>query len=119
MPPRLLWDHLGGESRKWRHRRSDESTPRCMFAPEGSGTTTTFSSETLPVGSAGRHLYGFLAKIDPTTTGQASLDHLTFVGGHTPLPGTTTCQSLPGRVSLASAKGLQASSPYSAVCDNM
>ena len=62
------------------------------------GTTsdiTSFTeSHTLLGASPGATGYGFIAKIDPTTTGAASLKYLTFIGGSTIFAGQTgACQN--------------------------
>jgi hypothetical protein len=49
---------------------------------------TSFPETSNPViGSAGGAAYGFVAKIAPKNTLAASLNYLTFIGGHTPFAG--------------------------------
>ncbi len=65
---------------------SNSSAPKVYVAGVTSDPTSYAESHTL-LGSAGGGSYGFVAKIDPRSTGGASLNYLTFIGGSAPLPG--------------------------------
>jgi uncharacterized repeat protein (TIGR01451 family) len=86
---------------------TDSTTfPASSFSPPvvttiGAGTST---STTFPV-----DLVGFVAKIDPTKTGQASLVYLTFVGGKTPVLSNSTTGCFSGFVWLGLDKSQGAS----------
>jgi len=74
---------------------TNPSAPRLFVA----GSTTdiaTFTETNTKIGNApGASAYAFVAKIDPTTTGAASLDYLTFIGGNLVFTGgTAPCQNL-------------------------
>ena len=73
---------------------TNPSAPRLYV----SGTTTDMTSFTEThklIGNAGAVDYSFIAKIDPTTTGTASLNYLTFIGGSSIFTGGTgSCQNL-------------------------
>ncbi len=82
----------------------DTSTPG---APKMYVAGTTTDDTTFPeTGSnfltkTGASNYIFIAKIDPTLTGAASLDYLTFIGGGTPFAGTASpCYNIQGLVAL-------------------
>src|SRR6202035_5294231 len=56
----------------------------------------SFTETNTVIGTApGASAYAFVAKIDPTTTGAASLNFLTFIGGNLVFTGgTAPCQNL-------------------------
>jgi hypothetical protein len=84
----------------------DTSTPGAPKLYVGGATTddTTFpetGSNVVHLTKTGASSYLFIAKIDPTLTGAASLDYLTFIGGGTPFAGTSSpCYNLPGLIAL-------------------
>jgi len=82
----------------------DTSTPGAPKLYVGGATTddTTFpETGSNFLTKTGASSYLFIAKIDPTLTGAASLDYLTFIGGGTPFAGTSPpCYNLPGLIAL-------------------
>ncbi len=84
----------------------DTSTPGAPKLYVGGATTddTTFpetGSNVVYLTKTGASSYLFIAKIDPTLTGAASLDYLTFIGGGTPFAGTSSpCYNLLGLIAL-------------------
>src|SRR5262252_643664 len=74
---------------------TNPSSLRMLIAGTSTDITTFAESHTLIGTSPGASDYSFVAKIDPTTTGAASLNFLTFVGGSTIFSGGTgACQNL-------------------------
>jgi hypothetical protein len=80
----------------------DDSTPGSpkLYLSGFTTDSTTFSEKNTVIGSATSQTppiveeVGFVAKIDPTATGSASLVYLTFVGGKTPsLSSEPGCES--------------------------
>jgi len=84
----------------------DTSTPGAPKLYVGGTTTddTTFpetGTNVVFLTKAGASNYIFIAKIDPTLTGAASLDYLTFIGGGTPFAGTSSpCYNQAGLIAL-------------------
>jgi hypothetical protein len=70
----------------------DDSTPGSpkLYLSGFTGDSTTFPEPSTIIGSGTSMTapaiveVGFIAKVDPTMTGAASLDYLTFIGGNTP-----------------------------------
>ena len=71
----------------------DDSTPGSpkLYLSGITGDSTTFPEPFKVIGSGTSMTppalveVGFIAKVDPTLTGAASLDYLTFIGGSTPI----------------------------------
>jgi len=84
----------------------DTSTPGApkMYVAGDTSDDTTFpetGSNVVFLTKTGASNYIFIAKIDPTVTGAASLDYLTFIGGGTPFAGTASpCYNIQGLVAL-------------------
>jgi hypothetical protein len=84
----------------------DTSTPGApkMYVAGSTSDDTTFpetGSNVVFLTKTGASSYNFIAKIDPTLTGAASLDYLTFIGGGTPFAGTSSpCYNLQGLIAL-------------------
>ncbi|MGA8142841.1 MAG: Ig-like domain-containing protein [Candidatus Acidiferrales bacterium] len=85
---------------------SNSAAPKVYVAGITSDLTSFSESHTL-LGSANGSSYGFVAKLDPRSTGAASLNYLTFVGGHTSLPGfgQGVCGSVISSVRLDVSQG--------------
>jgi Bacterial Ig-like domain (group 3)/Cep192 domain 4 len=83
---------------------TNPSAPK-LYVPGVTTDITTFPESHTLLGSSGAGAYIFLAKIDPTLTGAASLDFLTFIGGHTPFSGTGTCTNLQAYIGLDTSQG--------------
>jgi hypothetical protein len=88
------------------------SSPKVYVAGFSSSITTfpaVLASKTSTIGTADGATYGFIAKIDPTITsdpgGASSLDYLTFIGGSTPLTGTSPCTTGLAKILLDSSQG--------------
>ena len=80
----------------------DDSTPGSpkLYLGGFTGDSATFSEKSTVIGSGTSMTsptvieVGFVAKVDPTATGSASLVYLTFIGGKTPiLSSQTSCES--------------------------
>src|SRR4029077_1274763 len=68
---------------------TNPGAPR-LFAAGSTTDITTFTEKNSVIGNApGAGAYAFVAKIDPTTTGAASLNFLTFIGGSLVFTGGT------------------------------
>ncbi len=84
----------------------DTSTPGApkMYVAGTTSDDTTFpetGSNVVFLTETGASSYIFIAKIDPTLTGAASLDYLTFIGGGTPFAGTASpCYNIQGLIAL-------------------
>ncbi len=74
---------------------TNPSAPK-LYVSGATTDITSFSETSANLAIApGAAAYGFVAKIDPTTTGSASLDFLTFIGGSLVFTGgTAPCQNL-------------------------
>ena len=74
---------------------TNPSAPK-LYVSGATTDVTSFSETSTSLEIApGAGAYGFVAKIDPTTTGSASLDFLTFIGGSLVFTGgTAPCQNL-------------------------
>ena len=91
---------------------STPSAPKVYLAGYTTSTTTfldTLAPTITTLGTSGATSYGFVAKIDPTITGNpgvdTSLDYLTFVGGSTAFSGTAACESELVTVSVDTSLG--------------
>jgi len=72
----------------------DTSTPGApkLYVPGITNDITTFTETNTKLGvSPGGSHYIFVAKVDPTLRGPASLDYLTFIGGNMSFAGTAGC----------------------------
>jgi len=82
----------------------DTSTPGApkMYVAGNTSDDTTFpGTGSNFLTKTGASNYIFIAKIDPTLTGAASLDYLTFIGGGTPFTGTSSpCYNYQASVAL-------------------
>jgi Bacterial Ig-like domain (group 3)/Abnormal spindle-like microcephaly-assoc'd, ASPM-SPD-2-Hydin len=86
----------------------DTSTPAApkLYVPGQTTDISTFPETSNPLlGVSGGKHYAFLAKIDPTLTGAASLDYLTFIGGSKTLAGTLGCKTNHGHMALDTSQG--------------
>ena len=88
----------------------DTTNPSALRLYLSGSTTdvTTFAETKTIIGTApGAGAYAFVAKIDPTTTGSASLDFLTFVGGNLVFTGgTAPCENLATDLKLDQSGGV-------------
>ncbi len=89
---------------------STPGKPKLYVSGVAFGMTTFPEAHTL-IGSSGGFAYGFIAKIDPLLTGAASLNYLTFVGGHTPLPGSGSCGTFAAAIGLDTSQGVSLVEP--------
>lgn len=77
-----------------------------IYVGGSTGSMTTFPEPHHLIGSIGAGSYAFVAKIDATVTGAASLNYLTFLGGHIPFSGGGDCtDNLAGHIDLDTSKG--------------
>ena len=75
---------------------TNPSAPRLYVAGTTTDTTTFTETKTVLGAAPGAGTYSFVAKVDPTTTGAASLNYLTFIGGSVVFTGgTSPCENLP------------------------
>jgi len=98
----------------------DTSTPGKpkLYVPGATLDMTSFPETHTLIGSSGGAVYGYVAKIDPTLTGAASLVYLTFIGGHTPFSGSTPCNTDPQRIGLDASRGVSLIEPVIAGTTN-
>jgi hypothetical protein len=75
-----------------------------LYLPGATSSMTTFPEAHTLIGSSGGAVYSYIAKIDPTLTGAASLVYLTFIGGHTPFMGTS-CSTVEAAIGLDASRG--------------
>ncbi|MGB0037203.1 MAG: Ig-like domain-containing protein, partial [Candidatus Acidiferrales bacterium] len=91
----------------------DTAVPASPKTYVAGATASTFASfpEASNIGltHAGAQVYTFIAKIDTTTTGTASLNYLTFIGGSTPYIPGNFCQNFPAQILLDTSHALAAS----------
>jgi len=86
---------------------TNPSAPRLFVAGSTSDITTFTETNTVIGNSPGAGAYAFVARIDPTTTGTASLNFLTFIGGSLIFPGgTAPCENLAGDIKLDVSGGV-------------
>jgi hypothetical protein len=77
-----------------------------MYVPGITTDITTFPEPHTLIGvSPGGTYYAFLAKIDPSLTGAASLDYLTFIGGSVTFAGAPGCWTGPTGLGLDTSLG--------------
>src|SRR5260370_332341 len=79
---------------------------------------TSFPETHTLIGSSGGAVYGYVAKTATTLTGAASLVYLTFIGGHTPLSGSTPCNAVPQWIGLDASRGASLIEPVIAGTTN-
>ncbi len=76
-----------------------------MYVPGVTNDITSFPETSQKVGVSGGFIYTFLAKIDPTQTGAASLVYLTFLGGSKSTTSGVACTTVHGRIGLDFSQG--------------
>lgn len=98
----------------------DTSTPGKpkLYVPGSTASMTTFPETHSLIGSSGGAAYSYVAKIDPTLAGAASLVYLTFIGGHTPFTGATPCATLETTIALDTSRGASLVEPVIAGATN-
>ena len=80
---------------------TNPSAPRLYVAGTTTDTTTFTETKTVLGAAPGAGTYSFVAKVDPTTTGAASLNYLTFIGGSVVFTGgTSPCENLTNNMRL-------------------
>src|SRR5260370_29918788 len=99
----------------------DTSTPGKpkLYVPGATLDMTSFPETHTLIGSSAGAVSGYVANIDPTLTGAASLVYLTFIGGHTPLRGSTPCNTVPPWIGVDASQGASLIEPGIARTTNL
>ena len=71
-----------------------------IYVPGQTTNITTFPETSTLLGVSGGSSYSFLAKVDPTVTGAASLVYLTFLGGSVSPTAGVACTTVHGHMDL-------------------
>jgi hypothetical protein len=93
----------------------DTSTPGApkVYVAGETSDITTFPEGGTSIGNPKGTVNVFIAKVDPTKTGSASLVYLSFIGGSTPFPnsGGTKCESAGAWLALDTSQGASSVEP--------